>query len=125
MVFVTIEAAQSGAPGALGDVPGPHALDHFGEGLDQRFTFGISRLDIFVIGWHFLVLDLVDDIFEELEVFEGVVDRVDFVKSDSAFLFVGSVAGNAVLLEDRMGLIGKAIGKSGSNAAEKNKNGSE
>ena len=47
------------------------------------------------------------------------------MKSDSAFLFVGSVAGNAVLLEDRMGLIGKAIGKSGSNAAEKNKNGSE
>jgi hypothetical protein len=35
------------------------------------------------------------------------------------------VAGNTVLLEDRMGLIGKAIGKSGSKAADKNKNGSE
>lgn len=71
------------------------------------------------------MLNLVDDIFEELEVFEGVVNRVDFVKSDPAFLFVGSVAGNAVLLEDRMSLIGKAIGKSGSKAAEKNKNGGE
>jgi hypothetical protein len=47
------------------------------------------------------------------------------VKSDPAFLFVGSVAGNAVLREDRMSLIGKAIGKSGSKAAEKNKNGGE
>ena len=71
------------------------------------------------------MLDLVDDIFEELKVFEGVVDRVDFVKSDSAFLFVGSVAGNTVFLENWTGLIGKAIGKSGSKAADKNKNGGE
>jgi hypothetical protein len=71
------------------------------------------------------VFNLGDDIFKELEVFKGVVDRVDFVKSDSPFLFIGSVAGNTVLLEDRMGLIGKAIGKSGSKAADKNKNGSE
>jgi hypothetical protein len=71
------------------------------------------------------VSNLVDDIFKELEVFKGVVDRVDLVKSDSAFLFIGSMAGNAVLLEDRMGLIGKAIGKSGTKAANKNKNGSE
>lgn len=125
MVFVAIETAQSGAPGALGDVPGSHALDHFGESLAERFTLSISRLDVLVIGRHFLVFDLVDDIFKELKVFEGGVDRVDFVKGDSAFLFIGSVAGNAVLLEDRTDLIGKAIGQSGSKAAEKNKNGSE
>lgn len=47
------------------------------------------------------------------------------MKGDSAFLFVGSVAGNTVFLENWTGLIGKAIGKSGSNAAEKNKNGGE
>jgi hypothetical protein len=74
VVFITIEAAQSGAPGALGDVPGSYTLDYFGESFDQCFTLGISGLNIFVIGWHFLVFNLGDDIFEELKVFEGVVD---------------------------------------------------
>ena len=74
MVFIAIEAAQSGAPGALGDVPGSYTLDYFGESFDQCFTLGISGLNIFVIGWHFLVFNLGDDIFEELKFFEGVVD---------------------------------------------------
>ena len=47
------------------------------------------------------------------------------MKGDSAFLFVGSVADNAVFLEEWMDLIGKAIGQGGSKAAEKKKNGSE
>lgn len=47
------------------------------------------------------------------------------MKDDSAFLFVGSVADNAVFREEWTDLIGKAIGQGGSKAAKKKKNGSE
>lgn len=76
-------------------------------------------------GRHFAVLDLIDDVLKELEFLEAIVQRVDLVKSDTAFLFVRSVAGNAVLFEDGLDLIREVIGPGGREDREKNQEGGE
>ena len=98
MIFVAVEAAEGDAAGTLGDVTGFDAADDFREGLDESFAFGVAWEDVFVIGRHFLVLNLGDDVFEEEVFFEGGIEAVDVVKGDPALLFFGTVAGDAVLL---------------------------
>lgn len=110
MVFVAIKSVQSGAAGFAGDVAGFDAVADFGQDVDELLTLGVGGEDIFVIGRHVAVLDLVDDVYEELMFFKGVIDAVEIVQGDAAFLFLISVAGETVLLEDGLGLGREVVG---------------
>ena len=65
-----------------------------------------------VIGGHVLVADLVDDVLEEAVFFEGVVEGVEVVEDDVAFLFIFAVTGDAVFLKERAGLRDEVVGPS-------------
>ena len=125
VVFVTVEAAEGDATGSLRDIAGFDAVNDLRERFDEGLALGISGEDILVIGGHFCVLDLVDDILEEMVFLESVIERVDIVQGDATFLFVGAVAGDAVLLEDGLDLVREVIGQGRGDGGEENQEGGE
>ena len=64
------------------------------------------------------MLDLVDDIFEQLEIFESGVEGIKVMKGDAPFFLIRSVAGDAVLFEEGLDLVRKGIGPSGCEGAK-------
>ena len=78
-----------------------------------------------VIGRHVLVADLVDDVPEEAVFFEGVVQGVEVVEDDIAFLFIFAVTGDAVFLEERPGLRDEIVGPSRRERESEEGNGSK